>query len=138
MEDETWVVYFLIWVFIGGGVGFLIGQAKGRSVEGAFFGAMLGVIGWLILLCGQDHRRKCRACLGAVPEGASKCCHCGESLAGVPSAAPMLYTRPVSEPGWSRVACPSCSTIHQIPNSSLIDGMKCSNCQIGFVPVPIK
>ena len=35
-------------------------------------GAVLGPIGWLIMLCAQDKQQKCRECGGVVVRGAKE------------------------------------------------------------------
>jgi len=73
---------FLIFIFmiISAGVGGVIGILKGRLAFGIILGFLLGPIGWLVTSCFSDASRKCPACLGRVPEGASKCRHCGSDL----------------------------------------------------------
>ena len=72
--------WFWMWLILGPLIGAAIGQNKGRLGAGLFFGLLLGPIGWLIVAVGPDNRRKCPQCKGAVPEGASKCMHCGATL----------------------------------------------------------
>jgi uncharacterized membrane protein YeaQ/YmgE (transglycosylase-associated protein family) len=43
------VIWVLTWIVLGGFVGYAIGKPKGRSGEGFAFGAVLGVIGWVIV-----------------------------------------------------------------------------------------
>jgi hypothetical protein len=78
--DDASIIWVMLWVFIGSLVGVAIGKTKGRPTLGFFMGAFLGVIGWLLLLIGPDSRLKCSECLGAVPEGAKRCQHCGVFL----------------------------------------------------------
>jgi hypothetical protein len=49
VDGGTLVVFFLIWLGIGGGVGALLGSSKGRGVLGFVLGLVLGVIGRLII-----------------------------------------------------------------------------------------
>lgn len=72
--------YFIGWVLIGGFVGALIGQTKGRTGDGFLLGALLGIIGWILILAGPDKRNKCPQCRGPVPQGAAKCMHCGSDV----------------------------------------------------------
>ena len=39
----------LIGLLIGGGIGYLIGNSKGRPALGLILGALLGCIGWIIV-----------------------------------------------------------------------------------------
>jgi len=67
----------LIWIVVGGLVGVLAGRARGRVLDGVFLGAVLGPVGWLIMLCSRDYRLRCIECGGILIEGARKCQHCG-------------------------------------------------------------
>jgi uncharacterized membrane protein YeaQ/YmgE (transglycosylase-associated protein family) len=67
-------------IIIGALVGALIGKAKGRTGAGAFFGAILGPIGWLITALGPNMKPKCPLCGGEIVEGAIKCKNCGSDL----------------------------------------------------------
>ena len=42
-------VAILIWGVVFGGVGYLIGRAKGRPVGGYFLGLVFGFVGWIIV-----------------------------------------------------------------------------------------
>jgi len=79
--DELSAVFW-IWLILGPLIGAAIGQKKGRAGAGFFFGLLLGPIGWLIVAVGPDitSGRMCPACKGKVPEGATKCMHCGSDL----------------------------------------------------------
>lgn len=72
--------YLLFWCLIGGLIGLLIGQTKGRSGAGFFFGALLGPIGWLVVAAGPNLKAKCPECGGVVVPGARKCKNCGSDL----------------------------------------------------------
>jgi hypothetical protein len=68
---------------IGGLVGHAIGKPKGRGEAGAWWGVLLGPIGWLVVAAGPTLRYKCPEC-GGVPEPeARKCKHCGSELDGL-------------------------------------------------------
>lgn len=71
------IIEFLIWVFVCGGVGLLAGRARGQEMGGLVIGALLGPIGWLLILCSKDLRARCPDCKGVIHQGAVKCCHCG-------------------------------------------------------------
>jgi hypothetical protein len=82
----------LFWTIIGGFVGALIGQRKGRTGEGAVLGLILGPIGWLVVALGPDYKtaqesRKCPFCAELVKKEAKVCKHCGRDLPGGTNAA---------------------------------------------------
>ncbi|MBA2435711.1 MAG: zinc ribbon domain-containing protein [Pyrinomonadaceae bacterium] len=75
----------LFWAIVGGFVGALIGQRKGRTGEGAVLGLILGPIGWLVVALGPDYKtaqesRKCPFCAELVKKEANVCKHCGRDL----------------------------------------------------------
>lgn len=72
--------YVVIGIVIGAGIGAAIGQSKGRVAGGALLGAVLGPLGWILVAVGPSMGRKCPACLGSVPAGATACMRCGRSL----------------------------------------------------------
>lgn len=84
--NELSAVYWT-WLILGPLVGAAVGQRKGRAGAGFFFGLLLGPIGWLIVALGPDlaPARLCSACKGKVPDGATKCMHCGSDLAAEPA-----------------------------------------------------
>jgi hypothetical protein len=43
------IVFLFFWCVIGGGVGYAIGNAKGRGPSGFWWGFLLGVIGWIVI-----------------------------------------------------------------------------------------
>lgn len=71
---------FLIATSLTGGIGYLIGQTKGRAEVGLFFGLLLGPLGWLAVLAGPDLRSKCPECYGPIPADALICMHCRHDL----------------------------------------------------------
>ncbi len=76
---DLWLVVAL-WAIIGGLVGHAIGKTRGRAEAGVIWGALLGVIGWLVIAAGPDQRPKCPECGGTVVSGANKCRNCGSSV----------------------------------------------------------
>lgn len=48
-----------LWLlFVFGVVGLIIGQSKGRPIEGLIYSLLVGPFGWLILLFGKDYSKK--------------------------------------------------------------------------------
>jgi hypothetical protein len=78
--DNTLLV-LLLWALVGALIGAAIGNHKGRTEAGAFFGFLLGPIGWLIVAVGPSMKPKCPDCGGEVVPGARKCKNCGAELA---------------------------------------------------------
>lgn len=71
-----------IWIPINLIIGAIIGKTKGRVGDGMIFAVLLGPIGWLIVLVGKDHRRKCPFCAEAVQQEAVVCPHCQKNISG--------------------------------------------------------
>jgi hypothetical protein len=84
-------MFYLICWLLSAVVGALIGQSKGRPTAGAFWGLLLGPLGWLVVVSVPDERAKCPECLGFVPDGARKCQHCSSPLEQV--EAPIQQSR---------------------------------------------
>jgi len=81
---DLWI-WFLLLIVIGGLVGSAIGKARGRRKAGAVWGALLGVIGWVVIAAGPDLRPKCSECGGSIVEGARRCKNCGADLSAASS-----------------------------------------------------
>ena len=80
---ETLLSFGALWFFMRVVmylIGCAIGLTKGRVVDGALLGALLGPLGWCIAGLLADLRIKCPACKGVVDHEACKCRHCGSSL----------------------------------------------------------
>ena len=110
-------IALLIAMVIGGGVGVLVGAFRGRASEGGAWGALLGPVGWLVVLLRPDLRRRCPACLGPVPVDASRCRHCGGALVAM-----------------TAVRCPACGEAGQVPTSDRRAALVCPTCHRDFVP----
>jgi hypothetical protein len=93
---ETALAFALCYVVVGAGVGLAIADVRGIKVGGAVLGAVLGPIGWLILLC-LETRPRCPACLGRVNVGARQCCHCAAELPAPPPPEPQYHFEPAPE-----------------------------------------
>jgi DNA-directed RNA polymerase subunit RPC12/RpoP len=74
MDDSGALIFF--WLIIGAVVGGLIGATRNNVGSGVVWGALLGPIGWIIVLC-LDNRPRCWQCKEPVNPGARRCPHCG-------------------------------------------------------------
>jgi hypothetical protein len=74
----------LILLLIFGLVGLALGKARQQHPAKCFLvGALLGPLGWLLVLVSKPDRsftRECPACLSQVPRAASACRNCGRDL----------------------------------------------------------
>lgn len=81
MDDYFFVWYLLSGWAVSGVIGYFVGSTKGRGGDGAIWGVLLGPIGWLVVLCGEDRRKSCPYCGGIIPQGPVKRCkNCGKNL----------------------------------------------------------
>ena len=72
-------IVLVLLLLIGGqcAVGYYLGETqKARPKEGALLGLFLGVIGWVLILMMDDHRRTCQACRKVIHEKATICRFC--------------------------------------------------------------
>ena len=80
--------FFFFWAIVGGLVGAVIGERKGRTDEGVVLGLVLGPIGWLLVGFGPNYKqikeaketKKCPFCAELVKREAKVCKHCGRDL----------------------------------------------------------
>ena len=70
-EAAQILLLLLLWAFIGGGIGFLIGRGRGNGPGGLLLGFLFGPLGWLITALLPINGRKCAQCLGRVPDAAA-------------------------------------------------------------------
>lgn len=106
---------FVIWILVGGLVGYLCGRSRGRETFGTILGIVLGPIGWLVMLCLKDGRPRCAECGGVIVAGARKCQHCGSGIEHFLS-----------------VRCPACGEVGKINMSLKSDTIECPVCKRVF------
>jgi hypothetical protein len=77
MDDGAFIFF---WLLVGAAVGGVIGASRNNAVSGVVWGALLGPIGWILVLF-MDARAKCPECQGRLADGAHRCQNCGIELA---------------------------------------------------------
>ena len=84
MNDLPGGAELLIVAAIMGLIGLAIGKARQQHpVKSFLVGALLGPLGWLLVLISRPDAavtRQCPACLSQVPREAAACRHCGRDL----------------------------------------------------------
>jgi len=104
-----------------GGIGYLIGRSKGRPGLGFVLGALLGIIGWIIIACMSAEQSQtipmrrpvrpsfpCPSCHRPVAGGLGQCPHCNLRIGGEARMGPGAIP-PSFEDAEGRVACPYCA-----------------------------
>ena len=113
------LVYLLVLVVVGGGVGYLIGANKGLGSAGFWLGALLGLIGWIIVAVmepSEEERirrqqqfviamqggvvvvqgdRPCPHCAELIKPAAIVCRFCGRDVEPLPAATSTTLAPPV-------------------------------------------
>jgi hypothetical protein len=73
-------------------IGLVIGRSKGRAAGGAMLGLLIGPLGWLLVACGDDLRKKCTACRMPIDPEATICPHCRTPTIEKSTAEPLSET----------------------------------------------
>jgi hypothetical protein len=130
MDDGT-VLRLIFGAIVSAIIGGLIGATRNNAGSGIVWGALLGPIGWILVLF-LDQRAKCPECRGPVPEGAHRCLHCGFELgASKPGRQPSPSAdapAQASSPGSTRKKCPFCAELIQK------EAIKCRYCGSNLPP----
>lgn len=77
-ELGVYLGWFVLFIAIGAAIG---RAAKGRPGVGAFLGALLGPLGWIVVLLFKDLRARCPECRRVIDPVARKCGGCGSPIA---------------------------------------------------------
>jgi hypothetical protein len=76
------LVTHLLISFLTAAVGAIIGgHFQGRPILGAVLGFLFRSIGWIMIFCFPDPRRRCAACRAVAGAQATDCGRCGRRLA---------------------------------------------------------
>lgn len=109
----TWLVNLLVIAGVGGGIGYLIGNVKGRRDEGLWLGLLLGPIGWIIAISLQEKKSGPAA-----------------RIARRGGEWPMGTFR--AQPSGVKLRCPNCGEEGYVPGISDVADIVCPTCQQKF------
>jgi hypothetical protein len=132
MDDDTSLAGFfalvIFWAIICGGIGGLIGASRNNVGSGVFWGAVLGPIGWIIVLF-LDQRAKCPACQNPIPDKALRCGQCGFDFLPPRPSVSQVQSAPWEKPVEAqKKKCPFCAELIQE------EAIKCRFCGSDLTP----
>jgi predicted amidophosphoribosyltransferase len=119
---DDYGVWIFFWFIVGAVVGGIIGASRNNAASGVVWGALLGPIGWVLVLF-LDERPKCPECRGSLSEGARRCQHCGHELAKTTDAPRQINSNP-----WAIFELQGKATNHTLPPEPQPEKKKCPFC----------
>jgi hypothetical protein len=128
-DDGTIFGYAVFWLIVGAIVGGVIGASRNNVGSGVVWGALLGPIGWILVLF-LDERARCPECRGALPDGARRCPHCGSELFHALKSVGNRRMWHLAES--DKKKCPFCAELIQR------EAIKCRYCGSDLTQTPTK
>lgn len=107
MDDGS---LLLLWIIVGAAVGGVIGASRNNVGSGVVWGALLGPVGWILVLF-MDDRAMCPECQGRLADGARRCQHCGIEVRVRSEDGQKPIAVPVGES--DKKKCPFCAELIQ-------------------------
>jgi hypothetical protein len=85
----TTCIWVLVWIVIWGGLGAIAGKNKTCGAWGGFFLGLLGLVGFIIILCLKTDQGKyiCPFCKEPIQYHATICPHCRSAITWNPNSA---------------------------------------------------
>lgn len=120
-DPGAFLVALGLWALVWGGLSYWIAARRayesGGRVSAAFFGALLGVLGFLLVVATfRDRHPVCPYCLSKMAVGASACAHCGRAVVSPPGLPDE------SAPVRDGYACPACGCLLNVGDT------RCGRC----------
>ncbi len=88
MDDNTLIV-MLVGIPVSAAIGAFCGSFKRNSLYGFLLGALIGPLGWIVVLLLPTKGPLCPSCKAAYNPGATRCCHCGSEIIRSPGPQPI-------------------------------------------------